>query len=63
VAALPLLASGLRNKEIAHRVTRSLHTIDDHLESIFAKLGVTTRAEAVSARLGVMAAASDLPPV
>ncbi|HEU0198816.1 MAG TPA: LuxR C-terminal-related transcriptional regulator, partial [Burkholderiaceae bacterium] len=49
VAVLALLAAGLRNKQIAHRLARSPRTIDHHLEAIFAKLGVVTRAEAVSA--------------
>jgi DNA-binding CsgD family transcriptional regulator len=55
-AVLALLAAGLRNKEIAARSSRSVRTIDHHLEAIFVKLGVTTRAEAVSAayRLGVV---------
>ena len=65
VAVLTLLASGLRNKEIAERLSRSSRTVDHHLESIFAKLGVATRSEAVSAayRLGVMAANPYLPSV
>ncbi len=55
VAVLVLLADGLRNKEIAQRLSRSSRTIDHHLAAIFGKLGVATRAEAVSAafRLGV----------
>ena len=53
---LTLVAAGLRNKEIAIRLSRSPRTIDHHLESIFGKLDVATRAEAVSAafRLGVV---------
>jgi DNA-binding CsgD family transcriptional regulator/tetratricopeptide (TPR) repeat protein len=56
VAVLVLLAQGLRNKEIAQRLSRSARTIDHHLAAIFTKLGVNTRAEAVSAahRLGVI---------
>jgi DNA-binding NarL/FixJ family response regulator len=56
VAVLALVAAGLRNKEIASRLSRSPRTIDHHLESIFGKLDVATRAEAVSAafRLGVV---------
>jgi DNA-binding NarL/FixJ family response regulator len=56
VAVLALLAAGLRNKEIALRLARSPRTIDHHLEAIFAKLGVATRAEAVSAafRVGIV---------
>ena len=57
---LELLAAGLRNKEIARRLHRSARTVEHHLAAIFAKLGVETRAEAVSAayRLGVVAASS-----
>jgi len=53
---LALLARGLRNKEIGQRLHRSARTVDHHLPPIFAKLGVTTRAEAVSAayRLDVL---------
>lgn len=58
VAVLALLAQGLRNKEIGQRLNRSARTVDHHLAAIFAKLGVATRAEAVSAayRLGVISA-------
>jgi len=48
-AVLALLVEGLRNKEIAQRLNRSARTIEHHLGAIFTKLGVTTRAEAVSA--------------
>lgn len=58
VAVLALLAEGLRNKEIGQRLSRSARTVDHHLAAVFAKLGVATRAEAVSAayRLGVLTA-------
>lgn len=61
VAVLALLIQGLRNKEIGQRLHRSARTIDHHLAAIFAKLDVTTRAEAVSAsyRLGVIPAGED----
>ena len=60
VAVLELVAAGLRNKEIALRLHRSSRTVEHHLAAIFVKLGVATRAEAVSAayRLGVVAASS-----
>jgi DNA-binding CsgD family transcriptional regulator/tetratricopeptide (TPR) repeat protein len=60
VAVLELLAEGLRNKEIGQRLHRSARTVDHHVTAIFCKLGVATRAEAVSAayRLGVVAAHS-----
>ena len=58
VAVLKLLAVGLRNKEIALRLHRSARTIEHHLAAIFVKLGVATRAEAVSGayRLDIVAA-------
>jgi DNA-binding CsgD family transcriptional regulator len=60
VAVLTLVAAGLRNKEIAIRLSRSPRTIDHHIENIFGKLEVATRAEAVSAafRLGVVDSAT-----
>ncbi|MEP7284040.1 MAG: LuxR C-terminal-related transcriptional regulator, partial [Rubrivivax sp.] len=56
VAVLELLAAGLRNKEIALRLHRSVRTVDHHLLAVFGKLGVATRAEAVSAahRMGLV---------
>jgi DNA-binding CsgD family transcriptional regulator len=56
VAVLELLASGLRNKDIAQRLHRSPRTIDHHLQAVFAKLAVSSRLEAVSVarRLGVL---------
>jgi DNA-binding CsgD family transcriptional regulator len=58
LAVLQLLATGLRSKDIGARLSRSPRTVDHHLQAIFAKLGVSTRAEAVSAayRLGVVRA-------
>jgi ATP/maltotriose-dependent transcriptional regulator MalT len=40
-----LAARGLSNKEIADRLVTSVRTIEGHLYRIFAKLGVTARAE------------------
>lgn len=48
---LRLLCKGLKNAEIAERLHRSVRTVDHHLAAIFAKLGVGSRAEAVSAAL------------
>jgi DNA-binding NarL/FixJ family response regulator len=45
---LDLLADGLGNKEIAHRLNISEHTIKFHIRSILGKLGATSRTEAVS---------------
>ncbi len=45
---LTLLADGLGNKEIAHRLSISEHTIKFHIRSILGKLGASSRTEAVS---------------
>lgn len=44
---LEMLAYGLSNKEIAWRMKISEHTVKFHVASIFAKLDVSTRTEAV----------------
>ncbi len=44
---LEMLAEGLSNKEIAWRMKISEHTVKFHVASIFAKLGASTRTEAV----------------
>jgi ATP/maltotriose-dependent transcriptional regulator MalT len=53
---LALLADGLPNREIAQALAISEHTVKFHLASIFGKLGVSTRTEAVQrgVRLGVI---------
>jgi NarL family two-component system response regulator YdfI len=45
---LDRLAEGLSNKLIAHRLSISEHTVKTHVASIFAKLGASSRTEAVS---------------
>ncbi len=45
---LRLVARGLGNKEIAAELDLSAHTVKYHLASVLAKLGVRSRAEAVS---------------
>ena len=49
---LRLIAIGLGNKEIASRLDISEHTAKFHVSSILAKLGVTSRTEAVT--IGIM---------
>jgi DNA-binding NarL/FixJ family response regulator len=47
VEVLGMLAEGLGNKEIAYRLSISEHTVKFHVSSIFAKLGASSRTEAV----------------
>lgn len=44
---LELIALGLANPAISERLTISPHTVGNHISSIFRKLGVATRAEAI----------------
>lgn len=48
---LRLVARGLSNKEISYELKVSPRTIQSHLASIFSKLGVTSRTQAVIAGL------------
>lgn len=45
---LSAVGEGLTNKLIARRLNISLHTVKFHIESLFKKLGVRTRTEAVA---------------
>ena len=45
---LGAIGEGLTNKAIARRLDISLHTVKFHIESLFRKLGVRTRTEAVA---------------
>jgi len=44
---LDLIARGLDNTEIAHRLQISAKTLRNHITNIFAKLGLTSRAQAI----------------
>jgi DNA-binding CsgD family transcriptional regulator len=57
VEVLALLATGLRNAEIADRLVVSPKTVDHHVSAILRKLNVRTRGEAAStaSRLGLTA--------
>jgi DNA-binding CsgD family transcriptional regulator len=48
VEILAAISAGLSNKAIARRFAISQHTVKFHVESLFRKLGVRTRAEAVA---------------
>jgi ATP/maltotriose-dependent transcriptional regulator MalT len=45
---LRLVASGMTNREVAATLYLSPHTVGRHLQNVFAKLGVTTRAAATA---------------
>jgi DNA-binding NarL/FixJ family response regulator len=53
---LQMLAEGLPNKSIAYNLGISEHTVKFHISSIFSKMGVSSRTEAVTsaARLGLI---------
>jgi DNA-binding NarL/FixJ family response regulator len=44
---LRLMAAGLSNRQIATRLTLSYHTVKNHVQNIFRRLGVARRIEAV----------------
>ena len=50
---LQMIALGLANKQIAARLSISEHTVKFHLSSLYAKLNVSSRTEAVRAGLGL----------
>jgi DNA-binding NarL/FixJ family response regulator len=56
IEVLDMLGSGLGNKAIAKRLNISDHTVKFHVSSIFQKLSVSTRTEAVAVavRLGLI---------
>jgi DNA-binding CsgD family transcriptional regulator/tetratricopeptide (TPR) repeat protein len=53
---LELVASGMRNREIAERLSLSERTVEHHISAVLGKLGVRSRVEAASeaARLGLV---------
>lgn len=55
VEILGALGEGLSNKAIARRLEISQHTVKFHIESLFRKLGVRSRAQAVVKGLSVLA--------
>jgi DNA-binding CsgD family transcriptional regulator len=60
VQVLQLLCAGLRNADTAERLSRSVRTVDHHVEAVLAKLGVATRIEAMRlARQAGLAGAAD----
>ncbi|HUD36413.1 MAG TPA: LuxR C-terminal-related transcriptional regulator [Streptosporangiaceae bacterium] len=65
LAVLRFLPSHMTNQEIAEALFLSINTVKTHLRSVYRKLGVTTRRQAISAagRLGLLlSAAIGRPP-
>lgn len=48
VEVLRLIATGLRNGEIATRLSLSIHTVERHAVNIYTKIGVRSRVEATA---------------
>jgi len=48
IAVLRLVVQGVRNVEIAQRLCISVKTVETHLTSLYGKLGVQSRAEAIA---------------
>jgi two-component system, NarL family, response regulator YdfI len=51
VEVLDLIASGLTNTDVASRLNVTVHTVKFHLASIYRKLGVANRTQAVGTYL------------
>jgi DNA-binding NarL/FixJ family response regulator len=49
---LTLVQRGRRNREIAHEIGIEEKTVKNHINSIYSKLGIASRVEAMAARLG-----------
>ena len=49
---LRLVQRGRRNREIAHEIGIEEKTVKNHINSIYSKLGIASRVEAMATRLG-----------
>jgi ATP/maltotriose-dependent transcriptional regulator MalT len=63
IEVLTLLAHGISNAQLAHKLHRSTKTIDHHVSAILEKLGARSRTEAVATALaqGLIPSRSDAP--
>lgn len=57
---LRLSSSGLTNKEVALRLSLSVHGVKFHLASVYRKLGVQNRTAAAAAYLQTIEAATEV---
>jgi DNA-binding CsgD family transcriptional regulator len=60
---LEMAAQGLTNDAMAQRLSLSVHGVKFHLSSIYRKLGVSNRTEAVAQLLTSMRAPAEHAPV
>ncbi len=58
---LRLVADGQTNREVARSLWISAHTVRSHVENVFEKLGVTSRAAAVARVFGAGASGDGEP--
>ena len=47
-SVLKLIAEGLTNKEISHRLSISESTVENHIHRVYKKLKISNRAQAVA---------------
>jgi DNA-binding NarL/FixJ family response regulator len=43
------VAGGLRNRQVADRLSMSVHTVEAHLSAVYQALGIRSRSEVASA--------------
>jgi DNA-binding CsgD family transcriptional regulator len=53
---LALVLEGLSSREIGDRLTLSPRTVEKHIDSVYARLGVRNRSQAVAAAMRRLAA-------
>jgi DNA-binding NarL/FixJ family response regulator len=56
-----LVAAGLRNRQVADRLSMSVHTVEAHLSAVYRALGIRSRSEIAAALAGASAGIRDSP--